>query len=207
MGMGEFIAGQLRLPSGWFGRFVVAPILNRGNAPMNELTVAQMELAPEDRVLEVGFGGGDLIHRMIPILTRGRIAGADPSSDMVALCTRRFRDSIRSGRLDLRKASVEALPFGADEFDKACGVNTIYFWPDPALCLAELKRTLRTGGRLVLTFNPRATAQKLSYTRHGFTLYEPDEVRRLLETAGFRDVRIAEGSSRLGPFAGAVGVK
>ena len=207
MGIGEFIAGQLRLPSGWFGRFVVASILNRGNAPMNELTLKLLDLAPGDRVLEVGFGGGDLINRMLPMVSRGRIAGADPSPEMVALCARRFREAIGAGRLELRQAGAEALPYASDEFTKACGVNTIYFWPDPARCLLELKRTLRGGGRLVLTFNPRATAEKLPYTRHGFTLYEPDEVRRLLEAAGFRDVRIAAGTSRLGPFACAAGIK
>jgi hypothetical protein len=34
-----FIAGQLRRPSGFFGRLVVGRILNRVNAPMNELTL------------------------------------------------------------------------------------------------------------------------------------------------------------------------
>ena len=38
MSIATFIASQLRKPSGWFGRHVVARILNRGNAPMNDLT-------------------------------------------------------------------------------------------------------------------------------------------------------------------------
>jgi hypothetical protein len=49
--------------------------------------------------------------------------------------------------------------------------------------------------------------RKPSYTRHGFTLYEPDQVCRLLENARFRDVRMIEGTSGLGSFVCAVGVK
>jgi ubiquinone/menaquinone biosynthesis C-methylase UbiE len=81
-----FIAGQLRKPSGLFGRLVVARVLNRGNAPMNALTMQCLDLVPDDRVLEVGFGGGDLIARMARVVTAGRIAGVDFSPDMTASC-------------------------------------------------------------------------------------------------------------------------
>jgi ubiquinone/menaquinone biosynthesis C-methylase UbiE len=207
VGVGTFIAGQLRKPSGLFGRLVVARILNRANAAMNVRTVELLDLAPGDQVLEVGFGGGDLIGRMSLLVTQGRITGVDFSPEMVATCTKRFGGLVRAGRLELRCANVDALPYTDDAFTKSCTVNTIYFWPDPDAALGELRRTLRTGGRLVVCFNPKATAQKLSYTRHGFTLYEPDQVRRLLENARFRDVRMIEGTSGLGPFVCAVGVK
>jgi arsenite methyltransferase len=202
-----FIAGQLRKPSGLFGRLVVARILNRTNAAMNELTVESLALSPDDRVLEVGFGGGDLINRMAPAITRGRIVGVDFSPEMTALCARRFATLVRAGRVELRCASVDALPYRADEFTKACTVNTIYFWPDPIAALGEIRRTLRTDGRLVVTFNPPATAGKLPYTKHGFTLYEAEQVRRLLRDAGFRDVALAGGSGRLGEFFCATATK
>jgi arsenite methyltransferase len=200
-----FVAGQLRKPSGLFGRFVVARVLNRSNAAMNALTLRLLELASDDRVLEVGFGGGDLIHRMAPAVPRGHIVGVDFSPAMTALCTRRFR--ALGSRVELRCADVAALPYGDGEFTKACTVNTIYFWPDPDAALGEIHRTLRAGGRLVVTFNPPATAGKLPYTKHGFTLYEPAQVRALLEGAGFRDVELVAGTGGLGEFFCAVGTK
>jgi ubiquinone/menaquinone biosynthesis C-methylase UbiE len=200
-----FIAGQLRRPSGVFGRHVVSRILNRGNAAMNEHTLRLLELASDDRVLEVGFGGGDLIARMASVVTHGHIAGVDFSSDMTAFCTRRFRGLVQAGRLALHTADVGTLPHAAETFTKACTVNTIYFWPDPVAALASIRRVLREGGRLVVTFNPPATAGKLPYTKHGFVLYEPDQVRGLLQDAGFRDVEIVAGSSGLGDFFCAAG--
>jgi SAM-dependent methyltransferase len=202
-----FIASQLRKPSGWFGKHVVARVLNRGNAPMNDLTARLLEVAPDDRVLEVGFGGGDLLDRVAPLVTEGRLVGVDFSPEMTALCARRFDRFVRTGRLELRCAGVDELPYPPGAFTKACTVNTIYFWPNPLASLSELWRTLRSGGRLVVAFNPRETAEKLPYTRHGFRLYEPAQVGELLERAGFRDVRLVPGTTRLGPFMCAVGTR
>jgi len=200
-----FIAGQLRRPSGLFGRHVVSRILNRGNAAMNERTRQLLELVPDDHVLEIGFGGGDLIARMAPIVTRGRIAGVDFSPEMTAFCTKRFRHLVQAGRLELGTVDVGALPHDAATFTKACTVNTIYFWPDPGAALASIRRVLRPGGRLVVSFNPPATAGKLPYTKHGFVLYEPDQVRGLLRDADFGDVEVVGGSSGLGEFFCATG--
>jgi len=202
-----FIAGQLRKPSGLFGRLVVARVLNRSNAVMNQLTLKALALVPDDRVLEVGFGGGDLIDRMAPLVPRGHVAGVDFSPEMAALCAKRFAALVRAGRLELRCASVEAIPHADGEFTKACTVNTIYFWPQPVAALREIRRTLRPGGRLAVTFNTPEAAGKLPYTKYGFTLYEPAQVRALLEGAGFRDVELVAGQSRLGECFCAAGTK
>src|SRR5262249_44396216 len=140
------------------------------------------------------------------VISRGRIVGVDFSPEMTALCTRRFAADIRAGRVELVCASVEALPYAAGDFTKACTVNTIYFWADPIAALREIRRTLGAGGRLVVTFNPPATAGKLPYTKHGFKLYEPERVRDLLRNAGFRDVELVPGTTRLGEFFCAVGI-
>jgi len=207
MSVSTFIAGQLRKPSGLFGRLVVGRLLSRGNAPMNALTLERLDLVPDDRVLEIGFGGGDLIERTARVITDGRIVGVDFSPDMIALCEKRFASLVRAGRVELRCASVEALPYADETFTKACTVNTIYFWPDPLGALREIRRTLRPGGRVVVTFNPPATARKLPYTRHGFTLHEAEHVGTLLVDAGFRDVALATGSTRLGEFITAAGTR
>src|SRR5262245_422540 len=207
MSVTTFIAGQCRKPSGLFGRLVVSRVLNRTSAPMNALTLEQLALAPDDHVLEVGFGGGDLIARMAPLTPQGRIVGVDFSPEMTAVCAKRFASLIGAGRLELRCASVDALPCADGAFTGACTVNTVYFWPDPRAALAEIRRALRHGGRFVAAFNPPATAGKLPYTKHGFTLYEPEQVRALLENAKFRDVELVAGSTRLGEFYCAVGTK
>ena len=50
---------------------------------MNRLTLEQLDVQPRDRVLEVGFGGGDLLANALAI-TRAEIVGIDISEAMVA---------------------------------------------------------------------------------------------------------------------------
>jgi arsenite methyltransferase len=207
VGVSRFLAGQLRSPSGFFGRVVLSRLLNRSNAAMNRLTMQSLALEPEDRVLEVGFGGGDLIARVAPVVSRGFVAGVDFSPDMVDVCARRLASLVASKRVEVRCATAEDLPYDADTFTKACTVNTIYFWPDPALCVGELRRVLREGGRLAVSFTPRSTMENLPATKHGFTLYEPDDVRRLLEDAGFAGIEMIPAPGPRASYVCAVGTR
>ena len=44
-------------------------------------------------------------------------------------------------------------------------------------------------------------------TEHGFTLFEPEDVRRLLEDAGFGGIEMAPGHGPRGDFVCAIGTK
>ena len=158
-------------------------------------------------MIEVGFGPGDLISRIAAVVTQGSVAGVDFSPEMVALCTKRFAALVQSGRVELRCAGAEDIPYDSGRFTKACTVNTVYFWSDPAGPLGELWRVLRMGGRLVVAFSPRATMEKIWVTKHGFTLYEPDEIRSLLEDAGFGDVEMIPDPGPRKEFICAIGTK
>jgi arsenite methyltransferase len=186
----RYLAAQLRRPSGLVGRFVVAPMLNRRNAVLNDVVLKSLELDATDRVLEIGFGGGDLMSRVLPLISAGHLIGADFSQDMVDLCARRFASASASGTLELMCASVDELPLADGAVNKACTANTIYFWNDPAAAAAELHRVIARGGRLVIGFAPRESLEHLPVTQHGFAMYEPEDVRSLLLGAGFDEVTI-----------------
>ena len=159
---------------------------------MNRLVLEQLELRGDEHVLEVGFGGGAML-AMLMDATTGRLVGVDVSEAMVARARRRFR---RHTRVILYRASVEKLPLEDASVDKACSVNNLYFWPDPAAGMAELRRVLDPAGRLAIAFEPPEELRKWPGHRHGFRLFEEDEVRRLMEEAGFVNIRRAEGRGR-----------
>jgi ubiquinone/menaquinone biosynthesis C-methylase UbiE len=186
----KYLAAQLRRPSGLVGKFVVAPLLNRRNTVLNDAVLQSLGLEATDRVLEVGFGGGDLLSRELPLISAGHLIGVDFSQDMVDLCARRFSSAVASGMLEITCASVERLPLPDGSVDKACTVNAIYFWGDPEAAAAELHRVVAQGGRLVIGFAPRETLERLPVTQHGFAMYEVNEVRALLLGAGFDDVAV-----------------
>lgn len=186
----RYLAAQLRRPSGLVGKFLVAPILNRRNTGLNVAVLKSLELEATDRVLEVGFGGGDLMSRIVPLVSAGHVIGVDFSQDMVDICAARFSSAVQSGALELVCASAEKLPLHDGAVDKVCTVNTIYFWNDAAASASELHRVMGTGGRLVIGFAPRETLDRLPVTEHGFTKYEVDEVSALLLEAGFDEVSV-----------------
>lgn len=157
---------------------------------MNALVLERLELAGDEDVLEVGFGGGALL-ALIRAATRGAVYGVDVSEEAVGRARRRF-----AGQVKLDRASVETLPLPDSSVDVACSVNNLYFWTDPAAAMAELARAVRPGGRLVIAFEPPEELRKWSGHRHGFRLYEEVEVRALMERAGFGGIGTAEGRGR-----------
>jgi len=71
----KFIASQLKQPSGAFGRFLTGRLLNKFNARINQLSVELLALQPGDRVLEIGFGGGETLGMMAEQIDSGKIYG------------------------------------------------------------------------------------------------------------------------------------
>jgi arsenite methyltransferase len=202
-----FLAAQLRRPTGLFGRFLLAPALNRGNVTENRSVFETLRLAPDDRVLEVGFGGGELIAMMLPALPRGHVSGADFSPEMVRFCAGRFASAVAAGTVELVEAPIEALPFAAASFSKACTVNTVYFWERPEGAAAELFRVLEPGGRLVVGFSPPAALVRIPITRSGFRFFEVADVERFLSQAGFTPVSTIDVTESRAEFLCTVAVR
>jgi arsenite methyltransferase len=174
------MARQLRRPSGWFGRRVMASLLNDGNRTLLDAALDAAAPTPGARVLDVGFGGGYTLERLAPLVSPQFVAGVELSEAMIASVRHRCGDAF-----DLHLADAAALPFPEASFDVVLSVNTIYFWPDPARVLAEMSRVLKPGGRLVLGYRSRFFLRMNPLTWFGFRLHSDRTVGQLLEEAGF----------------------
>ena len=105
--------------------------------------------------MEVGFGPGTTIAQLAERLADGRIVGVDPSPVMLRQARRRNARAIASGRVELRAVPASALPCADASFDRAASLNSIVFWDDVECALAELRRVLRPGGRMVHVVMPQ----------------------------------------------------
>jgi ubiquinone/menaquinone biosynthesis C-methylase UbiE len=186
----KFLAAQLRQPSGLFGKIVMGDLLNKGNEKINHLAVETLDIQPPDRVLDIGFGGGVTIEKMVKLIDTGKICGVDFSEPMVKQAKQKFKSLIESGKVSIEFADVNHLPFDDNTFDKVCTVNTIYFWEEPLIGLREIKRVLKSGGRLVVGIRSADKMKDLPFTQHNFRLYAPEAVRDLLVGSGFSGVSI-----------------
>jgi arsenite methyltransferase len=183
----RIVARQLSRPTGLLGA-LVRRAMNRGNAKMNAFAVRQLELAPTDRVLEIGFGGGVTL----PALFEGAafVSGVDRSGDVVARARAHFASEVAAGRADFREGQVEALPFERASFEKVCTVNTVYFWTSLDAGFAEIHRVLSPGGRVAIGFLPKERMDRIGFPADIFTPRAPDEVVASLTKAGFAAARV-----------------
>lgn len=191
MTLKQFIAAQMRKPTGWFGSVFLRRLLNRMNMAVVESTLSRMELEPHHLVLEIGFGGGAALALVSKHLTTGVVTGVDFSPEMVREAERHLRHEIANGRLRVQLGDIAALPFASATFDRVFTINTIYFWPNTLQGLGEIRRVLKPGGLAVIALRSRENMERVSFTQHGFRLFSPPEVPPIMQQAGFTNVKLA----------------
>lgn len=185
MKISNYMARQYSNPSGIFGRFVMGAVLNRSNSRSNALVLSMMVVAPNDTVLEVGFGGGELLFKIATHFRCKAIVGVERSDEMVRRATRKAARIGKKQTVKLYKGVSDALPFPDRSFDHVCSVNTVYFWAELSKNLTEIYRVLRDGGDVLLGFGDALVLQNQGYAEKGFVLYTPDQVRASLIRCGF----------------------
>jgi SAM-dependent methyltransferase len=183
------LAKHLGNPEGEIGKAVTAN-LNKSNAGAYSAALGKLGINAGDHVIEIGFGNGREIPRVLSLSNDVTYFGLDISDTMMAEATEFNADAVRQGRVTLARGSSTAIPGEANTFDSALALNTIYFWPNPVADLQELRRVLRPDGRLVLGALAPWSAEGRPVFQHGFRFYEPSEIRDLLASARFTRISI-----------------
>lgn len=108
-----------------------------------------LRLRPGASVLDVGCGVGEvcveLAERVAP---NGRVAGVDLSEAMIEAARRTVASAGKA--VDLRVASVYALPFADGTFDAVRAERVFQHLDNPEAGLREMMRVTRPGGRLLV---------------------------------------------------------
>jgi ubiquinone/menaquinone biosynthesis C-methylase UbiE len=147
--------------------------------------LAALGLGPDDRLLDVGCGGGVFLRRARE--TGCEAVGLDHSREMVELARRTAGVRVVEGR-------AEELPFADGEFTAVSCLVAFFFFPEPVRALQEFRRVLDpVRGRIaVFTTPPEARGTPAApyplATRGHF--YEDDELERLPLEAGFAEARV-----------------
>lgn len=182
--------------------------LLRNTAPVSLRLVERLEPRPGETVLDIACGTGDtgfLAAEMIE--PGGRLIETDFSSEMLARAEENARER-GIGNAEFRVLNAEEMDLADGVADRVVCRFGYMLMADPARALAETRRVLRPGGRLVLAVwgppdrNPVFASVGMIMTRLGhvpppdpgapsiFALADPDRLRGLLADAGFAEVRI-----------------
>jgi ubiquinone/menaquinone biosynthesis C-methylase UbiE len=185
-------------------------LLTLGRAPaMREETADLAAIQTGESVLEVGCGTGELTRRARARAgSTGLVCGIDPSAEMIGVA-RAKADRPKLG-IDYRVAAIEALPFADGTFDLVLSSLMMHHLPDDlkALGLAEVRRVLKPGGRLLIVDMKRPSGLlsrlALPFMVHGAMTHAVQDLPPVVAAAGFADIE--NGDTRFG-FLGFVSAR
>ena len=162
--------------------------------------------SPQDHevVLDVGCGSGATT--LAAAALAGRVTGLDLSKPLLELATRRAQSAgVRNA--DFIVADAQTYGLGAGTYDLLISQFGLMFFDDPLLAFTNLRRALRSGGRVVfvcwqeLSANEwlrvigAAVSRQAEVPEFGgldrgpgmFALCDADEIARLLGSVGFEE--------------------
>ena len=115
-------------------------------------------------VLEVGVGTGlnFSLYGMID-----ELVGVDPDPYMLARARRRA--ALLPFPVELHQSRAEALPFDASRFDTIVVTFALCTIPDPVAALGEMRRVLKTGGRLLFAEHTRSIQPSIATLQDAVT--------------------------------------
>jgi ubiquinone/menaquinone biosynthesis C-methylase UbiE len=137
------VAEQKQLTSSAYDRWArVWNLARYTNGGIYRATLRQLD-DRHQRVLDVGCGTGLMSARLAA--SGRRVCGVDLSAGMVARARRRAGDVA-----EFIQGDAEKLPAEIGVFDAVVNLISFHHYPNPGRALAEFRRVLRPGGRLIL---------------------------------------------------------
>jgi ArsR family transcriptional regulator len=135
----------------------------------------------------LGCGAGELAALMARHVRN--VIGVDNSAEMLKAAKKRANGLTN---LDLRRGELTALPLNDGEADAALMILALTYVPEPQAAVNEMARVIEPGGRGVvvdlLRHDREDFRRQLGQKWSGF---EADDVKRMLTTAGFKNVTVS----------------
>ena len=90
----------------------------------------------------------------------------------------------------VQKGSAAELPYEEGMFDLVTAIETVYFWPNLPGCVKDIHRVLKPGGRFAIMVEVVDANSKWTNFVEGMTAYTPEQLKALLDDAGFTQTEI-----------------
>lgn len=182
--LGKFIAWQFKKPTGLFGIFS-SNIMIKGNLIKYEQLIKILDVQPNDKLLEIGYGPGIGINRIAQRFASCTIHGIDFSGLMYKRASK-YNKLYIGDRVQLQFGDFLKMSVDSNCYDKVFCLNVIYFWDDLIEPFEKVISILKPGGTFHIYM---ATKEMLKRATEGiFNKYSIEQVVESLRSAGFVEV-------------------
>lgn len=188
MGLLKSFFSQCARPEGTLGRAMLC-FMNYTHAPLTNWGLKLVHVQDGWTMLEVGCGGGFTIRRLLNRSKDAQVYGIDISEESVTKA-RKVNADVLDKQVYVTQGSAEQLPYSDEMFDLVTAVETVYFWPNLPDCLQEVRRVLKPGGKFAIMVEVVDSDSKWTSIVEGMTAYTPEQLKTLLDDAGFIQTEI-----------------
>ena len=154
------------------------------------MALDMLDLAPNDRVLDVACGPGNFTRGFARATDGGLVVGLDASQTMLAVAA----GKTESANLAYVRGDACALPFRDGSFDAICCFAALYLIQEPMRALDEIARVLAPGGRVALLSScnrgplPAGATNAVVRTLSGVRIFARDELTGALRERGLAGI-------------------
>lgn len=150
----------------------------RYSAPLADRLVALAGVGPGERVLDVGTGTGVVALRAATGAGHeGIVLGIDLSDGMLRTARSKVQKAGVAGRLEFRHMDAEAMDLPDASQDVVLSLFALLHFPHPLAALGEMRRVLRSRGRLALGVGSPPPVLSLAALQRGLRRI-PEALRR-----------------------------
>ncbi len=188
MGLLKSFFSQCARPEGYLGRIMLS-FMNYTHAPLTNWGLKLVDVQDGWTILDVGCGGGFTIRRLLKRSEGAQVYGIDISEESVGKA-KKVNADVLDKQVFITLGSAEKLPYEDGKFDLVTAVETVYFWPNLPDCLQEVRRVLKSGGKFAILVEVVDSDSKWTSVVEGMTAYSPEDLKKLLDDAGFTQSEI-----------------
>ena len=188
MGLLKSFFSQCARPEGALGR-VMLSFMNYTHGPLTNWGLKLVNIQDGWTILDVGCGGGFTIRRLFKRSKDAQVYGIDISEESVAKA-KKVNAEVLAKQVFVTLGSAEKLPYDDAKFDLVTAVETVYFWPNLPGCLQEVHRVLKPGGKFAFLVEVVDSDSNWTSVVEGMTAYTPEQIKSLLDDAGFTQTEI-----------------
>jgi len=188
MGLLKSLFTNCACPQGRMGRAMLK-FMNLCHAPLTNWGLDLVDIQDGWTMLDIGCGGGATLKRLLKRSRNAQVYGIDISEESVVKA-RQINADVLDKQVFVQQGTAEKLPYEEGKFDLVTAVETVYFWPNLPNCMQEVRRVLKPGGHFVIMVEVVDTDSKWTNVVEGMTAYTPEQLKTLLDDAGFTQTEI-----------------